>query len=274
MRSINQAFIDALKTGCLSFFLQQVINNKDELCLEIRDCYINIYYKGGNLLKIRQHKNQKSYSCYFDTKYCNNDENYGNREKLESIKPTAINDFINAFPIMMKEMDAWFGKHPKEERTFQHKLLVNNKNIIDIEYATPEATLTDKKKKMRLDMLVVEGDRLIIVENKFGTGAIGGKAGIKKHYKDICALIDTPAAFDELIESVKNIANAKYELGLLPQPVTNIDKAKTEILFLMVEFNHRSKALKSALESIDFVYPYKVLFMNENEFKLDLTKAK
>ncbi len=37
MRKINERFIHDLKSGCLSFFLERVKTNRQELCLEIRD---------------------------------------------------------------------------------------------------------------------------------------------------------------------------------------------------------------------------------------------
>ena len=52
MRSINDDFIKALHEGELAFFLKQVKDKKQQLTLEIRNGYINIYYRGGNLLRI------------------------------------------------------------------------------------------------------------------------------------------------------------------------------------------------------------------------------
>lgn len=61
MRKINDEFISALRCNELSYFLSRVKNYPSKLSLEIRNNYVNIYYKGGNLLKITQ-KN-KHYSA-------------------------------------------------------------------------------------------------------------------------------------------------------------------------------------------------------------------
>lgn len=272
MRCINDRFITDLKTGCLAFFLEQVKLNRDKLCLEIRDGYINIYYKGGNLLKITQKKND--YSFHFDARYCLNKCADTNYENLKALNPSSIREYIENFELMMSEMDSWLGKHPKKEREFQHKLLVNNSNIIDIEYATPKSKVTGEKLNMRLDMLMVEGDKLIIVENKYGIGAISGNAGISVHYDDICKLLNTSDVYEELLQSVKNIAKAKYELGLLDKPVESIDKTKTEILFLFADFNQKSDSLKNEIKSMPVTYPYKILFMDGEETKIDFSKVK
>ncbi len=271
MRGIDKRFINDLRSDCLSFFLNQVKEKDDELCLEIRDGYINIYYKGGNLLKISQKRN--GYSFHFDAKYCLNKDDDSNYQKMKSLNTSSIQDYADNFDLMMSEMDSWLKKHPKKERTFQHKLLVNNKNIIDIEYATPKSKLSGNKLNMRLDMLMVEDDKLIIVENKYGIGAISGNAGVKVHYDDICTLINTPDVYDELIQSVINIAKAKYALGLIDKPIENIDKTKTEILFLFADFNQKSESLKNEIQLMNVSYPYKFLFMNGEETKIDLSKV-
>ena len=272
MRCINDRFITDLRTGCLAFFLEQVKLNRDKLSLEIRDGYINIYYKGGNLLKITQKKN--GYSFHFDARYCFDKGDDSNYEKLNALNPSSNHDYIDNFELMMSEMESWLKAHPKKEREFQHDLLVNNSNIIDIEYATPKSKITGEKLNMRLDMLMVERDMLIIVENKYGIGAISGNAGVKDHYDDICKLLNTPDVYDELVQSVLNIAKAKYELGLIDKPIENIYKGKTEILFLFADFNQKSDSLKNEIKSMPVTYPYKILFMDGEETIIDFSKVK
>lgn len=75
MRTISPQFIQDLKSGQLSFFLEQALHNPD-ICIEIRKNYVSMYYKGGCALRIEQHG--KGYSFHFDNKYC---LNKGNDEK-------------------------------------------------------------------------------------------------------------------------------------------------------------------------------------------------
>src|SRR5690349_4364955 len=53
MRKISQTFLDCLKSGFLSEITEYVRRDHD-LNLEIRDGYINIYYKGNSLLKLAE----------------------------------------------------------------------------------------------------------------------------------------------------------------------------------------------------------------------------
>lgn len=271
MREINERFINDLKDGCLSYFLNQVKEKSDKLCLAIRDGYINIYYMGGNLLRITQKQN--GYTFYFDAKYCLNKGDDKNFALLNSLDSNSVQDYIDNFELMMEEMKSWLKVYRKKERIYQHKLLANNKSVIDIEYATPKSKLTGIKLNMRLDMLMVDNDKLIIVENKYGTGAVTGSAGVSKHYEDICNLLNTEDLYDELIESVEKIAKAKYELGLLENQVQKIDKTKTEILFLFADFNVKSETLKNEIKLMNVTYPFKVLYMDSNDLVIDLSKA-
>jgi hypothetical protein len=69
LRTISPQFIQSLKSGELSFFLDQARQNPG-ICLEIRKDYISLYYKGGCALRIEQRG--KGYSFHFDSKYCLN----------------------------------------------------------------------------------------------------------------------------------------------------------------------------------------------------------
>ncbi len=89
MRLIDKRFIHDLLEGELTTFLGEVKNNKT-LSLEIRDGYINIYHRGGNLLRITQKK--EGYEFFFDAKYCiqENDkaliESLSKRDSISYIK--------------------------------------------------------------------------------------------------------------------------------------------------------------------------------------------
>ena len=95
MRHINEKFINDLAHGELAYFLKKVKSNHDVLSLEVRNGYINIYYKGGNLLKITQ-KN-KGYSFYFDAKYCRNKESDENFNLLNNLCKSDIASYVKHF---------------------------------------------------------------------------------------------------------------------------------------------------------------------------------
>ena len=95
-----------------------------------------------------------------------------------------------------------------------------------------------------------DGWRLVVFENKFGGGAIGGAAGIAKHYADIVNILSNPVSRDELVGSVIQIAGIKAELGLLREPLDLRADMPVEILFVMAGFNMKSQAIANEVRKM------------------------
>ena len=69
MRGLSELFMGNLQgvTGQGGLDLSGVLNwvkEDSSLCLEIRENYINIYYRGGNIMKLTE--TIGSYTIYFD----------------------------------------------------------------------------------------------------------------------------------------------------------------------------------------------------------------
>ncbi len=69
MRALSEHFMNDLKDpeGLLSPILER-IKCDQTLLLAIRENYINVYYRGGNILKVTERKSGR-YETYFDEKY-------------------------------------------------------------------------------------------------------------------------------------------------------------------------------------------------------------
>ncbi|MBR6555748.1 MAG: hypothetical protein IKT90_06030 [Clostridia bacterium] len=264
MRHIDIRFIDDLLRGELSYFLAQVQNNRKALSLEIRDGYINIYYKGGNLLKITQKR--AGYNFHFDARYCKHADGDAHFSVLNRLPRDDRAAYQAQFPLMMQEMDRWFAEHPKPERDYQHQLLVNNPEIVDIEYQVG--------RRMRLDMLLVSNNKLLVVENKYGTGAIGGSAGLSKHYADICSVLQDPAWLEELLDSVCHISQAKFALGLRDTVIQRADIRTAEVLFLLANYNPNSQSLHNEMQLLNGTVPASLLLMTTDHAAIHLDQAK
>lgn len=275
-RGIDQRFINDLKWDDLSFFLEQ-IKTDPKICLCIRNNYINIYYRGGNLLKISQ-KPQK-YIYEFNPKYLIGDD-VNTTKNLPDLNPKDKGSVFEYFKACKKEMDNWFLKHPKAEREIQQKILDNNPEIIDIEYVfqhkdvkrfNDKNSVKESKSEdielIRPDMIMVHNGVLYIVENKFGDHAMGGTAGIKQHYGDMCEIAASDILKNELIESMVNITNAKNQLGLSDYVLSKDDIKSVELLFVFVEHNKKSTVLNreiNAIEKIDGIKASKTFLSAEN----------
>jgi len=115
-----------------------------------------------------------------------------------------VTDWDLYFP-KMKQRWILFSKHRKEEREYQ-QLVVRENNyssisngtdyfIIDIEY--------DNHAHARFDLVAVEWPskashrnwlriqaKLVVIEMKYGDGALTGTAGMKKHLSDSTCLLN------------------------------------------------------------------------------------
>lgn len=280
MRDINDKFINDLLDGELSIFLKEVKTEQNKYSLEIRGDYINIYYRGGNIGRISQKNNR--YTFFFDPKYCCNEE-YKKPEDnphYTTLKKMDLHDaqaFYRNLRIMREVMDARFLKHPKIEREFQQNLQRENAFVIDIEHQFNY----DRQSGMRFDMIIVDGDMMYVVENKVGLNSIGGNAGVVKHYTDICEFLDDDNRHQGLIDSVIETSKVKYKLGLLEREIPFIDLQKTEIMFILCDYNRKSKMLGNAAKEIQKqkdryskVYPVSYLIMEERDYKFRLEDAK
>ena len=272
-RGLGAPFMKDLEPeGLLNPILVRV-KRDSSLCLEIRQEYINVYYRGGNIMRVK--KTRGCYFAYFEKKYCE-----GNcckvitdmlmNPRLDSHQD--VKTWVEAFPSLKQVMDFWFAKHPKEEREFQQLVLRENNGsgignatdyfIVDIEY--------DNHKGARFDLVAVEWEsngtirklskgykpKLSFIEMKYGDGAISGKAGMLEHIKDFQRYFRSDPGLKMIREEIKNIFDQKRKLRLIPalannkNPIGEFDD-KTDYIFLLAGHDPASRKLRGALKQIE-----------------------
>jgi len=302
VRGINDCFISDLQSGVLNNFL--TLCNSKVFSLEIRKDYVNIYYKGGNAIKITQLTN--GYIFYFDLKYCLNLDkvNIVNFTILSNLNNQSINDYWNNIDRIKYEMDTWFNKHPNPERDFQHKLTKNNHSnfqIIDIEYAIRDlerrelnrleesenqktlnsSGLTTKLKELfRLDMLAIYFEngiyKLVIVENKFGDN-LGGGSSVKQHLDDINHILNDVTLRTQLISSVNSVMKNKMDLGLVNKYVPFNGSSTIEVLFILANYGKNISNLQSITNTVHTSFVKKAIIIPagtpHTNYKIDYSKA-
>jgi len=203
----NDKFKKSLTNGNLKQMLL-VINKDQDLDVQIRKDYLNIYYKGGSIAKVSSEKSVVFDKFYFyldmkniPTKDIRKNDIIGKKLKLQrDILTSKFRDrkyedyFVNAKEIM----DKWLNINPKPERQEQHKLSIENQynksdyTIIDLEYQV--STLSDftcsyipegkdNAKKPRFDIIAINREgKLCVIELKKGIGALGNTSGLKEHW--------------------------------------------------------------------------------------------
>lgn len=266
-RKLSPKFLSDLKIGLLAPLLGRVKEDQT-LMLAIREDYINIYYRGGNLLKISPARDKEDYVADFDVNYCRQGAPLPISFPFEISDPQDLLVLIESMKELKYRMDRFFAGAGKSEREFQ-QLVVRENNystiagqthyfIVDIEVAVPGA---------RYDMLAVrwlshERGRpgtLVpaLIEMKYGTDALGGQAGMKKHLEDAYAFREKRAEWDQMLSGLEDQLNQLEELGLLTfNRSARIDRllidrtATPELIFILAGQNPGSTKLGTILNEI------------------------
>jgi hypothetical protein len=267
VRRLSYQFIDTLKYGFLSGIKEVVIGDKD-LDLQIRDNYINIYYKGNSLLKLDE-VNERKYSVYI----------HPNLLRSVTIKDLidkkTTSEFIGQIP-KLKENIINYGVKSLELEYEQLIIRANNNEkrnnseyfFIDRQYSTKEG---------RFDLTGIywkwEGRRrgqvvpLCFMEIKFA---------LNQDIKDVHSQIKR---YNEAIKGKTNriaresekILEQKLELGLFDQDPKRIEAMKTlkisedideyQFILVLVDYNPFSKSLDlDKIKALPFAEQVKIYY--------------
>lgn len=266
LRKLSDTFLDDLKRpdGLLNRFLVRV-KNDHTLMMAIRKNYINIYYRGGSLIKLTE-CSDGGYKAEFNQNYFDDNPIKLPKSKIHELGD--VNAWINIFPYLKQYIDIKFSKTQKNEREFQQVIFREN-NFSSIASSTEyffsdiEYTPSGIGSKFRFDMLGVEWSakqrkngstcRPVIVEMKYGDAAIGGTAGLGKHLTDISDYLKTNTA--ELTYQINVQMEQMRELGLIALGKNNhkieiVEHAKPLVLFVLSNSNPRAVTLLNAVQEI------------------------
>jgi hypothetical protein len=263
---LSERFMEDLvqPDGLLNPILARV--KKDQtLMIAIRKNYINIYYRGGNLIRVTE-QSAGSYRVFFE-------EQYNKSGQPGPILPASLHiqedarHWVAAFSIYKNLMDEFFCIHPKPEREFQQLVArENNHSTIsnESEYFVSDIEFADSSLGARFDMLAIRWSasqrtngsrcRAVLVEMKYGDGALDGNAGLIKHLQDMEALIKDGSRYIKLLQTMEAQFNQLDQLGLLKfNQSKNGTKIKLdanerpEVVFILANHNPRSSKLKTIL---------------------------
>ncbi len=283
-RGITLEFETQLTSGIL-FPLLQRIRHDDTLSLEIRNGYVDIYYRGGRLLGLHeQTKGALSFGTMFDEAYLANVPDC-------PLVPSAVapprtiktredgTKWVDALATHKQAMDIHFSRHTKIEREYQQAVVRDNNRhvsgdlsdycVVDIEYAQSPNAFVDQVTDYRFDMVgfrwPAKGRNRasnfvtpVIMEMKAGDGAIAsgldgrtGKksAGLVKHVEDIERFL-TPAEGESV--------SRRY--ALLCEEMKEVYASKQRLRLNSIP----KKMVRHQTVQIDLTQPPEVLFILAN----------
>jgi hypothetical protein len=256
-RSIhNPKFYASLTSGRLSKMLTAIqklnenqTKGEEKLDVQIRNNYLNIYYRGSNAGRVKSEN-----SIEFDEFYFYNTVDFNGKTKLPKKKIAKDEEVVKELREKRDELkrlfkkgdydgyfsgattviDHWLDVYPKPEREIQHKMVacqtLTGYTIIDIEFQVSERSLykcefvkdgATKCANPRFDIIAVNTvGELCVIELKKGPGALKDTSGLKEHWDCFKASIGDKSRNKEFIDEVKNLLIQKQKLGLIKKDVS------------------------------------------------------
>lgn len=270
MRVLSEKFMHDLTSheGMLNPILER-IKNDNTLMLAIRNGYINIYYRGGNLLKLTE-TSTKGYRTDFNHDY--NKTNVPLEKYPEFVASSEDSKkVVNGLPNYKQVMDIYFSEKSKSEREFQ-QLIVRENNysrrstaseyfITDIEYGAGSAG--------RFDMLAVKWPSSqrqdarncipALVEMKYGDSSSDGKSGIIDHLEKMNSFLSESENRELLFSTMEQQFDQLHKLGLLKfnesksGTFLRLDRSnKPELILAIANSNPRTNVLNRIVSDENF----------------------
>lgn len=267
-RALHEALFGALCDGFLNPFVE-FVKSDTSLCMEFRGDSVNIYYRGGNLIRIALQPSADAAEAHFDRNYFRTQEESETLAAVECLPRQVdsqedVNRWLGSAPVLKQAMDRYFAEHPKEEREFQQRILRDNNCgsiarstdyfICDIEY--------QHGSNSRFDMIAAhwlstpaarkKGDErgLAFIEVKHGDDALEGSAGLRKHIRDVNEFVADARNLASLKRDMVDLFNQKRELGLVDcgKDLQSFSGEKPELILALINHDPDSSILRRVLD--------------------------
>ena len=256
----NEKFWKNLTEGEYKKIIDFASQRENELDVQIRDNYLNIYYQGGNLLRVHPR------SLYFDEFYFHREAKDIRKthliksDKTEDKEQVAFyqrkrdemfsilrNKGMAAYSAKMKEiMKEWDADlHTigisHDEKNAQQQISMNNRGetdyaVVDLEYAVSKTSSFYYKGKLekkvpRFDIIAVDKTgQLYVIELKTGLKAIDGNSGIRAHMDCFEHTIGRDSKND-FINEMDELLRQKQELKLIENNARIDTTKKPQFIF-------------------------------------------
>lgn len=262
MRRLGKRFLSALKDGCLAE-LTATVKSDATLCLELRGDYVNVYYRGGNLMALRDSgQSAGEYFVSFDTNY------FAPREAIALPDCTIRNrddltHWLALWPELKRAMDRWLSRtRTNAEKEFQQLALRDN-NFGSVARSTDYyiCDLEFQSEYGRFDMIAVHWPsesairkkardrRLVFVEVKYGDSAL---QNLHAHVGHVNHFAEDPHRLTPFKEDMVNVFNQKWELELVDcrKKLQSFSAERPILLLLFANHDPQKSALSELLRSL------------------------
>ena len=302
----NTAFLSGLKSGSLKP-LVDLIKSNDDLVLQIRDNYFNVYYKGGNVAKVTSPKSVEFDENYFRAHSEKSDEDWDDiknkrQDAIDLFKKGLFGKYIDT---VKSAMETYWHDILKDkgvaEKMAQHQICILNNfqadyTVIDLEYQVSteseckyRGNRRTKKGNLpspRFDIVAIRNSdhRLCIIELKKGTKALKDPSGVQEHAESFANTIGynkkTKLAF---VDEMNNVLLQKRDYLDLLDKVITIDMSLEPVFMFAYQFDSTDKSHptldsqkkvfkyyqnKNYVDGVNYAYDKSVLWLNEGDYTL------
>lgn len=262
---LNEKFMTDLKDGRLKSLLD-FLHKDDTLSLEIRQNFIELYYRGQKLCKVISEDD--------DYKIIDLSENHDNVKKY-------CDEWTKDIPLMKQNIDFYLHDNPNLEMEYgQYLMRENNRDsqAFDTDYYMAVMDYNNHEenkinligiKWLATESSRTKGDRIAIafIEMKYGDKKPIEDSIFQKHTEELSSFIQNKKNLFSLYKDIETIFNQKVELGL----INGVDKKivinrniKPE--FILVVSSHRGEnhELISEIRKVTTSFDYSNLVQNIN----------
>lgn len=263
---ISNNFINDLEDGILRNILKYV-KSDTTLAMEIRKDCINIYYRGGSLLKIKE-VGENEYNGYFDKNYIKTESNQSVVveciPKIDSV--SKANKLIEYIPKIKQQMDLWMKVEMPSggEREYKHIVAKeNNYGFIgkESDYFIGDIEYRGSLNNYLFDMIgvkwTIDNDNsenldLALFKMYYGDKRLKTAQAILNDLNNMIDFLCDKESLSLLKLDLEQIYNAKAILGLLyPYKELKIGFTnKIEIVYIFGNQSNENDNLKNLLIEI------------------------
>lgn len=262
-RMLSEQMMVALEPGGDLHPVLIAVAGDVRLRLDIRDRRFNVFYGGGNLMRVDGRT--FPWELHFDEKYF----------KGGAIRPPALptqfsttddtRAWVQAFPELIAGMDDWWNQHPRGERALCQAMAALNSGtvqsgdylVLDLEYQWAQRRFDMVAAKRRLtedDETGWKEPDLVFVEVKCTCGACTGTSGLSAHaqdYQDIITSKNGQSVYDIKLEFERVVAQ-KVRLGLFDRSVgfRRFSPEVSELLMVLVDFDPNTPSMRMPLNNV------------------------
>ena len=274
-REITSASLEKALAGKYRELLDEIRKSDSGLDVQIRDNYLNVYYRGGSILKIRPTCLVFDEFYFYDTgkgPKKNVVKNGKVHKELIAKRESLLNILCAGSPEKYfdeakKVMDEWIkkrydtsGPYEREEQQELTRENTNNKEsdyeIIDIEFAASRAKdvpyrYIGKRKTSkglphvpRFDIIAVrKSDEVVcVMELKRGADAISGESGLADHLDSFDFSVGRKDGWQAFVKDMSTLLEQKKEWELVGN--VSIDKTKKPEFLYVLSYSNAEERKK------------------------------